>query len=218
MKYVVGILISLSAGYFACTASSADGNIPPKPNSTRTERSENVAEAESTPLLNPGFPDFRNFNFPKYCLEVDHEPFLLQNGNFEDKRRGLAITFGSVAYTDLTGDGVDEAIVVLDIITGGSSMPNCVYIFSQQDAKGQKITDLWDFETGDRADGGLRGIYEENGNMIFETYSPEDNLGACCPRYYVRETYKWENGKFRKEAEEKRENPIRGTEMKVGNP
>ena len=61
-------------------------------------------------------------------------------------------------YGDVTGDGIEEAMMMLGIETRGSAIPEVVYIFGLEHDRPKLV---WSFETGDRADGGLRQVYAE---------------------------------------------------------
>jgi hypothetical protein len=112
-----------------------------------------------------------------------------------------------ITYADVTGDGREDAIVRLGVQTGGSAMPNVVYVFSTT-AAGLRL--LWAFDTGDRADGGFRNAYGEEGALVVELYGPSmvvggnydagaDGLtGACCPKHYTRTRYRWDGRRFRR--------------------
>jgi hypothetical protein len=160
--------------------------------------------------------DFRNFSFPE--TEGLHIPnsrkrsFKLKDGELPETRNKrrfvdeMGIHLSEVSYGDVTGDGKEEAIVVLSILTGGSAMPNCVYVYTW-DRRRPKL--LWAFDTGDRADGGLRRVKAENGYLLVELYGnrrilgkdfyEEDktNRGACCPTLFTRARYKWAGNRFR---------------------
>jgi hypothetical protein len=160
--------------------------------------------------------DFRNFSFPETeGLHIPHSrkrSFKLKDGSLPETRdkRGfvdeMGIDLSQVSYGDVTGDGQEEAILVLSILTGGSAMPNCVYIYTW-DQRRPKL--LWAFDTGDRADGGLRRVKAENGHLLVELYGngktlgkdlyAEDktNRGACCPTLFTRARYKWTGKGFR---------------------
>jgi hypothetical protein len=198
MKQCIYFLVMFSIGFISCSEPFVKKELNQEiPLVSSTSVNENRKDSEAN------FPDFKNFRYPKFCLEGDKEPFLLKNGVFADKESGDEITFGRISYADVTGDDVDEAFVVLNIITGGSAMPHCVYIFSSENQKKEKVKLLWDFQTGDRADGGLRNIYRENGNLVIEKYISEEKSGDCCPKYFIKENYKWNNKIFEKQAEEK---------------
>ena len=98
---------------------------------------------------------------------------------------------------DVTGDGEDEAVVILKIETGGSAIPQLVYVFTWKDGKPELI---WPFRTGDRADGGLKDVRAENGQLVIELYGQDrfilgqtetgkitdDREQLCCPTYFTR--------------------------------
>ena len=103
----------------------------------------------------------------------------------------------------MTGDGIEEAFVRIGIQAGGSGMPNDVYIYT---IKGNRPKLLWSFETGDRADGGFRRIYSENGKLVVELYgkgtrvngrlSGAENAPACCAASVTRTRYQWNGTRF----------------------
>lgn len=117
-------------------------------------------------------------------------------------------------YGDVTGDSVEEAMMMLRIENRGSAIPEIVYIFGQRNGR---LKLLWSFETGDRADGGLRQVYADGGNLIIELFGKDRIIGRnfyqgdealCCPKLYTRARYEWRAGKFRlKEKPEVISNP-----------
>ena len=121
------------------------------------------------------------------------------------QQRRIGMTYVTSKFLDVTGDGADEAIVVLKIETGGGAIPQIAYIFEW---KGGKPELIWPFRTGDRADGGLKDLRSENGELVIELYGQDrfvlgqtetgkitgDEEQLCCPLYYTRSFYKW-NGK-----------------------
>ncbi len=119
--------------------------------------------------------------------------------------RRIGMSYITTKYFDITGDGQDEALVVLKIETAGSAIPQLVYVFTWKDGKPELI---WPFRTGDRADGGLKDLRAENGELVVELYGRDrfilgqtetgkitgDEEQLCCPTYFTRSRYKW-NGK-----------------------
>ncbi|MEZ5422914.1 MAG: hypothetical protein R2682_07465 [Pyrinomonadaceae bacterium] len=119
--------------------------------------------------------------------------------------RRIGMSYVTTKYFDITGDGQDEALVVLKIETAGSAIPQLVYVFTWKDGKPELI---WPFRTGDRADGGLKDLRAENGELVVELYGRDrfilgqtetgkitgDEEQLCCPTYFTRSRYKW-NGK-----------------------
>ena len=118
-------------------------------------------------------------------------------------------------YGDITGDGIEEGIVALGIDNHGSAIPYYIYIFAVQDGKPRLI---WDFETGDRADGGLRNVYADNGQLIIELFGKDRVIGGqlyrgeeglCCPSSFTRTRYKWTGKYFEVLSREVLKNPSR---------
>ncbi len=119
--------------------------------------------------------------------------------------RRIGMTYVTCKYMDVTADGQDEALVILKIETGGSAIPQIVYVFTWKDGKPELI---WPFRTGDRADGGLKDLRADNGQLVVELYGQDrfvlgqmetgkigdDREQLCCPTYFTRSSYKW-NGK-----------------------
>lgn len=121
--------------------------------------------------------------------------------------RRIGMRFVTAKYLDLTGDGADEALVVLKIQTGGGAVPQIIYVFTW---KGYKPELIWPFRTGDRADGGLKDLRAENGEFIIELYGQDrfvlgqtetgkvtgDEEQLCCPTFFTRSVYKWNGNAF----------------------
>jgi len=120
-------------------------------------------------------------------------------------QRRIGMSYVTTKFLDVTGDGEAEAIVVLKVETGGSAIPQLVYVFTW---KGGAPEIIWPFRTGDRADGGLKDIRVSDGLMIVELFGQDrfllgqtetgkitdDIEQLCCPTFFTRTTYKW-NGK-----------------------
>ncbi len=153
--------------------------------------------------------DWENCTYPwTEGLMIPNSPvrtFTLTDGTIPIERRAdgslsnMPVTLKAVIYGDLTGDGDDEAVLTMDITTGGSAAPQLVYIYSLHDGKRDP---LWYFNTGDRADGGLRGIRVKNGKLVVDLNSPEGSNGDCCATQFVRTTYHWSPGGFVAENQE----------------
>jgi hypothetical protein len=160
--------------------------------------------------------DFGNFSYPRTKgLHKPHSrnfPFTLKDGSLPETRDKegfvdeMGVSLSKIIYGDVTSDGQEEAIVVLSFLTGGSAMHGCVYVYGWSR---QRPTLLWAFDTGDRADGGLRRVWAENGYLMVELngngrlidrnlYAEDKtNRGACCPTRFTRARYKWTGNGFR---------------------
>lgn len=121
--------------------------------------------------------------------------------------RRIGLSFVTAKYFDLTGDGADEAVVVLKIETGGSAVPQIGYVFTWKNGAPEQI---WQFRTGDRSDGGLKDLFAENGMLVVELFGQDrfilgqvetgritgDEEQLCCPTHYTHSAYKWNGSTF----------------------
>ena len=108
-------------------------------------------------------------------------------------------------FGDVTGDGIEEAMMMLGIESNGSAIPEIVYIFGLENGKAKV---LWSFQTGDRADGGLRQVYADGGNLVVELYGrgkiigtdlyADDGTRVQQPYPYIvtRTRYRWLKNHF----------------------
>lgn len=155
--------------------------------------------------------DFKNYTypFPRGWKDKDADEFTLANGErpmkMSEEEERIGLSYMTTKFGDATGDGVEEAFVVLKILTGGGAFPHIVYVFTLKEEKPELI---WFFRTGDRADGGLKNFYTENGEVLVELFGQDrfilgevetgkitgDEEQLCCPIYFSRSRYKY-NGK-----------------------
>jgi len=117
-----------------------------------------------------------------------------------------------INYGDITGDGSEEAMVAQSIDNRGSAILYYVFVFTLE--KG-KLKVLWAFETGDRADGGLRQVYADNDQLVIELFGKDRVAGGnlfigdealCCPSSFTRSRYKWTGTVFQQIGKEVLEN------------
>jgi hypothetical protein len=148
--------------------------------------------------------DFANYTYPWIAdLGDPKETFRLQNGDLPATRneRGLIDAMGvsleKVDYGDVTGDGKEDAIVVLSILTGGSAIPHAIYVYG---GGGNQTKLLWSGATDDRANGGLQKVYSQNGELVLERFSPVGKRGDCCPTRFTRVRYEWRGNRFRQKG------------------
>lgn len=140
--------------------------------------------------------DFSNVSFPDY-------PDYTAGGKKHITLKPGEARPAFINYGDVTGDGIEEAILVLGVeVPRGTAVPHVVYVFTLVNEKPRV---LWDFETGDRADGGLRQVYADSAQLVIELYGKNRVVGHqlyhasqdCCPVYFTRARYKWDGSRFR---------------------
>lgn len=177
-------------------------------------------EFEAGPSPTPNSPirtvDFENFTFPAKPIYTEGEKyFTLKHGRYAGRFLDGAIEPHPVllvesVYGDVTGDGNEEAIIVFTESIRGTAIPYYVYIYTMDRDKPKPIRS---FETGDRAQGGLRQVLAENGELVVELYGKnkfiggdlfagDDSIrGACCPSVFTRSRYEWRGRRYRRRGE-----------------
>lgn len=154
--------------------------------------------------------DFKNYTYPlpRGWQDPDGKNAILENGMRRGGEKTIGLSYVTTKYLDVTGDGQDEAFVILKILTAGSANPQSVYVFTWKDEKPELI---WNFRTGDRTDGGLKDLRAENDELIVELYGQDRYLlgdaetlkitgdveRLCCPGFYTRTHYKWNGSAFK---------------------
>jgi hypothetical protein len=152
--------------------------------------------------------DFRNFSYA-----FGQTSFTLRDSarqevrNENDIVEEMGYFLDDVIYGDVTGDGSEDAIVVVEGVTGGSAIPHYVFVYSSGPGGPRR---LWSFETGDRSAGGLKGVSVQDGRLVVELYGkdkvPSDpeslwrddgtDSPACCPSMFTRSVYAWNGRAF----------------------
>ncbi|MEQ1607173.1 MAG: hypothetical protein ABL999_20105 [Pyrinomonadaceae bacterium] len=188
---------------------------------------ELLADSGKTTNSPIGKFDFKNFSYelPRGWQNPDGSEIKLVNGRVapvsvdvkddmspDEKadrklQRRIGLSFVAVKYLDVNSDNEDEAVVVLKIETGGAAIPQVAYIYEW---KGGKPELMWFFRTGDRADGGLKDIRADSGELVVELYGQDrfllgpvetsritgDEEQLCCPTYFTRSRYKWNGSSY----------------------
>lgn len=186
--------------------------LPPAP--TPVAELELVDKRNSKTDSEIGKFDFRNFTYPlpRGWQDADAGELTLVDGKRRTTEEKIGMEYLSTKYFDATGDESDEAFVILKIGTAGSAIPHIVYVFSWNEGKPELI---WYFRTGDRADGGLKNIYPEDGDVVVELFGKDryifgemetlkitgDEVQLCCPTHFTKTKYRWTNGSFRMDGD-----------------
>ena len=175
-----------------------------------------IQQASAQPSPQPGSSirliDFANFTYPSKPVYMEGaKTFTLQNGRYPGVEERDRIGLASLIYGDATGDGNEEALIVINMSVRGTAIPYFVYIYSMEN---QKPRLLWAFAAGDRADGGLRQVAAAGGELIIELYGigktigkdlyADDGMtgGDCCPTHFTRARYNWQGNAFKQKSPE----------------
>jgi hypothetical protein len=194
-----------SSGSPMQTANGSPAQLSPSPRQNKTDAIRDV--------------DFKNFTYPWYpsFLKSRWRELTLHDGKLEieeDRQTGienLSLELDDVSYVNLRGDTQEEAIVTIAGIAGVNSFLNGVFIY---DIEKEKPKLLWQHETGDRANGGLRRIAVESGMLTLEEYArSEGDGGLCCPKIFIRSNYRWSGNHFQKISSETLPNEYKNAEF-----
>lgn len=132
--------------------------------------------------------DFKNFTYEPSCAEETPTKLRVKNGKYskETPRDGytdrLEFDVLAVEYGDVTGDGNDEAVILSNCNTGGTGQFTEGFVYTMRSGKPALLGRV---PGGDRADGGLRSIKVDGGNLVVEFNDAEKAAGACCPEGVV---------------------------------
>jgi len=146
--------------------------------------------------------DFKNHVYPLSgpLLGHDHLQWLDLSGRRhfrlvegKDSPRSPTFELSSVQYADVTGDGKEEAIVVIHLNTGGTQQSDYIYVYAFHNGEAALLAYCY---TGDRAYSGLYGAYGRGGQLVVELNDPSKSQGDCCSTRFIRTKYAWRDGKF----------------------
>lgn len=147
--------------------------------------SNNVPRADT--VTNIRRVDFKNFDYGQLCDSRDR--LVLRRGR-QKWGEGVADTveLKYVKYVDFDGDGQDEAFVVIDGSTSGSSGSFLVtYVFAYRNGSAQAI---WR-KCNERSSAELRGR-----EILFTHPEYVGNDAHCCPSYITTDIYGWKNSRM----------------------
>ncbi len=149
---------------------------------------------QETPKATSGIRkiDFKNFNYGRVCAGyhkfLPTEPsdrLLLRKGHVQLGDEMNYADLGSVKYLDFNGDGKEEAFVVINGQTSGSSNAFlAAYVFAYRNGSAKQIWSKCEENSA----------AELKDRSILFTY-PEwvGEAAHCCPSYFTTDTYGWKN-------------------------
>lgn len=221
--YFLFVSLIVSGSQLSCSREKAEAAPSNPVSDDGLKADQKLVRPIPNPSLTPNSPirtvDFRNFTYPEpkygYLYErvytekgighyrrhtktrhklIDGREPLIEDkeGLWENDPAGL----GSLDYADVTGDGKEEALIKLGISVRGSAIPTYLYVYAWEKNKPKM---LFAFEAGDRADGGLRKMYGENGDLIIELNAGDEDhpdCDGCQATRFTRLRYNWKRRKF----------------------
>jgi hypothetical protein len=147
--------------------------------------------------------DFKNFSYPLSSRLLSHARLQwldMSPGSMKEKAipivngmDGSGFILQSVAYADVTGDGKEDAVVVVRYDSGNTQNTHYVYIYTMADGHPKLLAFC---HTGGGTNLGLHKAYGEQGLLVIEMLDRQSVPGTCCTSRFVRMRYKWRDGGF----------------------
>lgn len=177
---------------------------PQSPQASVPHPHSQIVNIEPSPFQQATSPirkvDFTNYSYPASPIYSSKEGLItLNKGSFAGSTAYDPMSLAYVIYGDVTGDGIEEAMVTLQIVVQGSAIPHVTYIYALKDGNPEL---LWSLLTGDRAGGGIRQVHSQDGDLIVEKFSSVNSNGDCCPSLFTRTRYKWRVSQFERIGKE----------------
>ncbi len=206
---ILVVMLSLSCGISKSQNSNQMGLSDSGSSNAKLSEQKNAELSRATSGIRQ--IDFGNFTYAWYPSflkpALGRRELTLVNKSFEvdlDNQQGIApvkVELAHVLYADLTEDGQEEAVVYLAGSVPTNSFLGNLLVYKL--LRGQPKL-LWQHETGDRGNGGLRGFKVEGGRLIVEEYDPKVNAeeSLCCPKKFRRSFFRWKNGRFARDKSE----------------
>jgi hypothetical protein len=138
--------------------------------------------------------DIKQVDFKNYTYLVNGKSIHVRKGtgayiDRRDRDESFSADVDKIVYGDLTGDGMDEAAVVIAYRGSGSGSFNDGFVYALKNGHPQLLTT---FKGGDRADGSIADVKIQSGLLVVERFAPESpGSGLCCPKYIDTTKYRW---------------------------
>ncbi len=130
--------------------------------------------------------DFLNFIYTPACTftyDGRHNTVGVVDGVY--RRHLLDFSIRQIAYGDLTGDGLEEAVVVSRCNHGGTGWFDEGFVFELRRGIPTLLTRI---EGGDRAAAGIVDVRVADGRLQVGRYGGAN--GRCCPDWIETRTYR----------------------------
>lgn len=126
------------------------------------------------------------------CQDILHKSTItVHKGTYGDELiEAFWVLTKDIVYGDLTGDGEDEAAVI--VACGGMHPLSHLLVFTINE---DKVHRLFVFEPGDRGFGGIldNGVHINNQHLIVERMHGK---AACCPELIEKRRFIWKGSAF----------------------
>ena len=145
-------------------------------------------------------PSVRNQDWKNGAYDLGDGQFAFSGGRHADLMPdgscSVCLTISEVAFGDVDGDGLEEAILLIDSNLGGAATSLDAYVFGLLDGKPVLKARI---PGGDRGEGGLQSVSVAGGDVVVRRFESTTSDGACCPSRVLVERWRWRDGKLLRE-------------------
>jgi hypothetical protein len=146
--------------------------------------------------------NIRQVDFKNFTYQIGGKRIRLRNGESSGREnwrfdRNFQTRRDYIAYGDLTGDGNEEAALVLATQITGAAGTVAQYgdIYTIKNGQVIKLVDFTGTDLGCSVDGWdchLINVKIERGNLIVDRAEPTSDDSRCCPSMYRSTSYRWD--------------------------
>jgi hypothetical protein len=148
----------------------------------------------------------RAIDFKNYTYGSGKGKRRVKNGRWNGEYPGEYLQIGKAIYGDLTGDGKEEAVLMVSESGGGSGVSSSCLVFTIAGGVPRELSSrdrdghgpYSGIVGGDRGDGGIYNVAIKSGLLYVEQYSPGEGPNARQFQAAYIETliYKWNGNLF----------------------
>lgn len=139
----------------------------------------------------PAYRTLRDIDFENYTYRYADQEFQVEGGRYESAEDDASIEsldVINIKFGPLTQTQQENVVVLTRYNGGGTGLFDTLHVFKL--SKGRPVlVDV--LEAGDRASGGIKSFYIENGALYVTSYDGEQNACNTCYDYERTTGYKW---------------------------
>ncbi len=201
MKHLKFLLITLlfvtltaCAATSVATPGSTGGSdvAAPSPEPTRTDTANVTVTTGATATSTSALHNENTLkNLPYTLVSLDGKTVTLDSGEYQNPEEHIYVTYiKTVAYGDVTGDGTEDALVLLGANSGGSGIFTDLAVVTTDTSA--TATNIATTLLGDRVD--VRDVTIADGDVAVAMVTQGPNEPMCCGTLQVTVTYRWQDG------------------------
>lgn len=155
-----------------------------------------LPDTPDAPPVSPDLTTVRQIDWLNRGYDFDGEQVTVTDGRadrpFAGGQKAPFFQARVMDYGDLTGDGVEDAAIVLDWSNGSTATYSTAQFFTIEQGMVRLLAGL---PTGDRGDGGQVEVDVQDGRAVVIRNAVETSgVGVCCATHRVKQIWTWTGG------------------------